>query len=284
MLGTFLLWVAWYGFNCGSTLRLNDDTAAIAARIAVVTTLSAAAGGLGSLFIAHSLAKRAEGRGTYDVADLCNGIIAGLVAVTAGCAVVEPWASLIIGLGGSVIYHVGSWILIYFRIDDAVSATPVHFGAGLWGLIAPGLFARPAHVRQVYKRNKGGLFYDGDGRILAVNLIAALATTAWVVCTMGPFFYLLYKTNSLRVSMDKEIDGLDEDKHGGAAYAFDRSQHSKEAGDNQSVPETKEEDVSSLRTGSPIQRAASREINHMDTLPDDSPRYEFDAEAPRPGE
>ena len=140
------------------------------------------------------------------------------------------------------------------------TATPVHFGAGLWGLIAPGLFARPAHVRQVYKRNKGGLFYDGDGRILAVNLIAALATTAWVVCTMGPFFYLLYKTNSLRVSMDKEIDGLDEDKHGGAAYAFDRSQHSKEAGDNQSVPETKEEDVSSLRTGSPIQRGTSRDM------------------------
>lgn len=86
------------------------------------------------------------------------------------------------------LYHVFSWLLIQCCIDDAVSAAPVHFGASLWGLIAPGLFARPAHVKQVYGVSRADLFYNGDGRILAVNLIAAVSITAWVVATMGPFF------------------------------------------------------------------------------------------------
>mmetsp|Transcript_775 Transcript_775/g.2331 ORF Transcript_775/g.2331 Transcript_775/m.2331 type:complete len:515 (+) Transcript_775:243-1787(+) len=254
-LGTFLLWVAWYGFNCGSTLHLDDETGAIAARVAVVTTLGGASGGLSSLFVTHYTSRRRRagddesgGSGTYDVTELCNGIIAGLVAVTAGCAVIEPWAALVVGTGGAAAYHAGAAALVRLRVDDAVNAAPVHYGAGLWGLLAPGFLAAPKNVRAVYGADRGGVFYDGDARILACNLAAACSITLWVVLTMGPYFYLLWKYGYLRVSMDKEIDGLDDAKHGGAAYAFDNSkQGSKSDEHKMSELESIGEEVSSLR-------------------------------------
>ena len=104
-------------------------------------------------------------------------------------------------------YHAGAAALVRLRVDDAVNAGPVHYGAGLWGLLAPGFLAAPKNVRAVYGADRGGVFYDGDARILACNLAAACSITLWVVLTMGPYFYMLSKYGYLRVSMDKEIDG-----------------------------------------------------------------------------
>ncbi|KAK7237872.1 ammonium transmembrane transporter [Aureococcus anophagefferens] len=215
VIGTFLLWVGWYGFNPGSTLVIVDADV-VAAKTAVTTTLAAAAGGVTNLFIHYKLTH------TYDVAEMCNGILAGLVSITSACAVVEPWAALVIGFVGAWVYTAGSKILVAYYIDDAVNATPVHFFAGAWGLLAPAFFARPENMRAAYgNHSRAGLFYTGDFSMLGCQLLALVSVTAWVVALMGPFFLAMNRFGLFRVPEDMEIDGLDSSKHGGSAYGFD---------------------------------------------------------------
>ena len=215
VLGTFLLWVGWYGFNPGSTLCIVGCDA-VAAKVAVTTTLAAAAGGLTNLFLHYALSH------VYDVGEMCNGVLAGLVSITSACAVVEPWAAVVIGLIGAFVYTGGSFLLVKLEIDDAVNATPVHYFAGAWGLLAPALFARPYNMRAAYgNADRAGLFYTGDGSMLACQVVALLLITAWVAATMTPFFLLMKALGIFRVSREFEEAGLDESKHGGSAYGIE---------------------------------------------------------------
>ncbi|KAJ8600624.1 hypothetical protein CTAYLR_008982 [Chrysophaeum taylorii] len=220
VLGTFLLWVGWYGFNPGSTLAIVGSSE-VAAKAAVTTTLSAAAGGVTNLVLHFQITKRFsdDDHGVFDVAETCNGILAGLVAITSGCAVVEPWAACVVGLVGALVYSAFSKFLKKMHVDDAVNATPVHFAAGAWGLVAPGLFARGLNMRRAGYGHRTGLFYGGNGTMLAVQLLAMVAITLWVTCTMLPFFTFMNRVGIFRVSKDDEIAGLDDSKHGGSAYA-----------------------------------------------------------------
>jgi len=219
VLGTFILWVGWYGFNPGSTLAIVGS-GDVAAKVAVCTTLSAAAGGVTNMLLHFQIAKRVshDKHGIYDVAETCNGVLAGLVSITAACAVVEPWASVVIGVFGALVYSGGSEILKRLHIDDAVNACPVHFFAGAWGLIAPGLFARGVNMRAAYDNHRTGLFYGGNGTMLGVQLLAFVTITIWVTVTMGPFFLAMKKLGLFRVTEEHERLGLDESKHGGSAY------------------------------------------------------------------
>ena len=215
VLGTFFLWVGWYGFNPGSTLYLGGASM-VASRVAVTTTLAAASGGVANLFIHYKLSQ------TYDVAEMCNGILAGLVSITSACPVVEPWAAVVIGPIGAVFYTLGAKLLVKLEIDDAVNATPVHYFAGCWGLLAPALFAHPDHMREAYDNGDvSGLFYGGQGNMLACNFVALIAITAWVAALMTPFFILLKKAGWFRVPENIEIEGLDDSKHGGSAYGIE---------------------------------------------------------------
>ena len=214
VLGTFFLWVGWYGFNPGSTLAIGGASA-IASRVAVTTTLAAATGGIVNLFVHYRLSQ------TYDVAEMCNGILAGLVSITSATAVVEPWAAVVIGAIGAFAYTGGSKLLVKLEIDDAVNATPVHFFAGCWGLLAPALFARPQHMRAASGNSRvAGLCYTGQGNMLACNVVALLAITAWVAVLMTPFFIFLKTMGWFRIPEYVEIEGLDESKHGGSAYGI----------------------------------------------------------------
>jgi Amt family ammonium transporter len=217
VLGTFLLWVGWYGFNPGSTLMISG-VEGLAAKVAATTTLAAAAGGLTNLFIHYGLSHM------FDVAEMCNGILAGLVSITSACAVVEPWAAVTIGVVGAFAYTGGSKLLVALEIDDAVNATPVHYFAGAWGLLAPALFARPENMRVAYGNDDvAGLFYTGQGNMLACQVVALLAITAWVVVLMFPFFTVFKVLGLFRVPEAIECEGLDESKHGGSAYGIDLS-------------------------------------------------------------
>jgi len=226
VLGTFILWVGWYGFNPGSTLAIVDDddggfssgASYVAEKTAVTTTLAAAAGGLANLFIHHALSD------IYDVAEMCNGVLAGLVSITASCSVVEPWAAVIIGFIGAFAYTGGSLFMEKMEIDDAVNATPVHYFAGAWGLIASALFARPENMRNAYgNSSRSGLFYSGQGDMLAVQVCAIVCITAWVGLCMYPFFVIILKLGLFRVDPAVEEMGMDESKHGGAAYKIDQT-------------------------------------------------------------
>lgn len=225
VLGTFLLWVGWYGFNPGSTLAIGGGAASVASKVAVNTTIGGAAGGVTNLMIHYLLSRDAATKhGIYDVAEMCNGILAGLVAITAACAVVEPWAAFVIGIVGAFVYTAGSRALVRMEIDDAVNATPVHFCAGAWGLIAPAIFARPENMRAAYDNDKeSGLLYGGGWEMMGCQLLAFVCIAGWVTLTMFPFFTLMKHLGLFRADEADELRGLDDSKHGGAAYQIEMS-------------------------------------------------------------
>jgi hypothetical protein len=135
-LGTFVLWVGWYGFNPGSTLAITGGLGAVASKCAVTTTLAAAAGALGCLAIYKYWGS------IFSLGQTLNGVLVGLVSITAGCSVVEPYAAVIIGLIGAAVYAaVSEFIKRVLKIDDVVDAFAVHCGGGMWGLVAASLFA-----------------------------------------------------------------------------------------------------------------------------------------------
>ena len=188
-----------YGFNCGSALNLLvDERGVVAANAAKTTTLSAAGGGIASLFTNLVLDERRTGEYHFVMLMAINGCLSGLVAITSGCSVVEPWAALVIGSLAGLIYLGSSKLLEKFRIDDAVNAIPVHMCNGAWGLIATGLLASPRLVELTYgSAGHVGLFYSfardpkPDFVLLACQLVLLLFILGWTFCTMVPFFLWL---------------------------------------------------------------------------------------------
>lgn len=116
-------------------------------------------------------------------AQVCTGALAGLVAITAACSVVEPWAALICGAVAGVIYIYGEQLMEKLEIDDPVGAFPVHGLCGAWGVLFPGLLATESYVVNVYNKPAGeglmGIFYGGKGQFLACQIIAILVIAAW---------------------------------------------------------------------------------------------------------
>mmetsp|Transcript_39788 Transcript_39788/g.93224 ORF Transcript_39788/g.93224 Transcript_39788/m.93224 type:complete len:425 (+) Transcript_39788:573-1847(+) len=210
ILGTFILWVGWFGFNPGSTLAASGGNASIATYCAVTTTLSAAAGCVSSMFLACWLKYNKTGLVVYDLTYAMNGALGGLVGITAAPDSTETWCSIIVGIISGFVYVGGSNLLIKLKIDDAVDAVPVHFFCGLWGVIAAALFDRD-----------GGLFMTGKGWQLAVNIYLILFVIGWVGVTMTPYFLLLKTVGWFRVEALEEDVGLDVSHHGGSAYNLD---------------------------------------------------------------
>mmetsp|Transcript_11323 Transcript_11323/g.34658 ORF Transcript_11323/g.34658 Transcript_11323/m.34658 type:complete len:490 (+) Transcript_11323:282-1751(+) len=231
-LGSFLLWFGWYGFNTGSTglitlqpgsfERGNTDfrPATIIQLVAVNTTISAAIGGITVL----GLVKLRDG--LFDLISSLNGILAGLVSITAGCAFVEPYAAVIIGFIGAIVYVIMSWVLLLLRIDDPLDAFPVHGACGIWGIISVAFFARRYLLRSMnYPGEEFGLIYGGGGRLLAAQVVGAVCIVGWVLVVVGAFFYLMKRINILRISPEEEMRGNDQIKHGGGAYPEMRNQN-----------------------------------------------------------
>jgi Amt family ammonium transporter len=224
VLGTFVLWFGWYGFNPGSTLAIaSDATAGVAALCAVTTTIAAAAGSVSAMFTDMFLNRRVTGETEYDITMCMNGALSGLVAITAGCSVVAPWAAFIIGIIGGWVYIGCSKLLVKLKIDDAVDAIPVHFGNGAWGCIAVGLFAEPVRTTAAYgDHGHYGIFYIGNGStdaaLLGAQICGVLWVIGWVGVIMTPYFLVLNTLGLFRVDALEEEVGLDISHHKGAAY------------------------------------------------------------------
>mmetsp|Transcript_15769 Transcript_15769/g.42380 ORF Transcript_15769/g.42380 Transcript_15769/m.42380 type:complete len:464 (-) Transcript_15769:387-1778(-) len=217
-LGTFILWVGWYGFNPGSTLAITG-LGDVAGKTAVTTTLSAASGAVACLGI-FKMSTHA-----FDLNQTLNGALAGLVSITAGCSVVEPYAAVIIGAIGALVYTGwAEFVKRKLRIDDVVDASAVHFACGAWGLLAAALFATKENYEAAYgvpNPQYYGAFYApvGNGHQMFVcAIIAIFVITAWVAGLMIPFFYALKFANLLRSPPEEEEAGMDVSKHGGSAY------------------------------------------------------------------
>jgi Amt family ammonium transporter len=224
VLGTFILWVGWYGFNPGSTLGISPSGYAdVCALCAVTTTLAAASGSVSAMFTDMLLNRRKTGETMYDITMCMNGALSGVVGITAGCSVVEPWAAWLIGIIAGWVYIFWSSLLVKLKIDDAVDAIPVHFGNGMWGCIAVGLFASPGLVGNAYGSTNYGWFYNwgmgsGDGTLLAIEICGILFIIGWVCAIMIPYFLLLNMFGLFRVDAIEEEVGLDISHHKGAAY------------------------------------------------------------------
>jgi Amt family ammonium transporter len=220
VLGTFVLWFGWYGFNPGSALMIgNPASAATAALCAVTTTLAAATGCVTAMFFDSIMDHRVTGEVAYDLTMAMNGALAGLVAITAGCSVVSPWASIIIGAVAGLVYYGFSKLLIKLRIDDAVDAVPVHFANGMWGVFSVGLFSQAdLQVIAGFSDADQGVFMGGKGDLLLCQVCGILWICGWVCVLMTPFFLAINAIGIFRVDSLEEEVGLDISHHKGAAY------------------------------------------------------------------
>jgi len=202
-LGVFILWFGWFGFNPGSTLGYSDNLGIIA----VTTSLSASAGTLSAMITVWILKKKPE------VSITLNGALAGLVAITAPCAVVSPLSAIIIGLIAGVIVVFSVLFFDNIGIDDPVGAVSVHGVCGAWGTIAVGLFAAEPYG------SVNGLFYGGGFRLLGIQALGALVAFLYAFLIGLGIFKLIDITIGIRVSRKEEIEGLDIFEHGIEAYS-----------------------------------------------------------------
>ena len=205
VIGTFILFFGWFGFNAGSTVAATELRISV---ITVNTFLAAATGAVVALYW------RFATTGKADILAACNGALAGLVGITAPCAFVPPWAAVAIGaIAVPFMFMTGTIVEKVMKIDDAVGAVPVHFGAGIWGLLAVGIFADGTY-------GVSGII-DGSWNQLVLQLIDIGALIAWVAPTAFILFWILKKTIGLRASRQEELGGLDIPEHGLEAYPED---------------------------------------------------------------
>ncbi len=210
VLGMFILWFGWYGFNPGSTLALSGGFADLAAKVAVTTTLSACAAAVTAVIVSKAMT------GKYDMGLVVNGILGGLVGITAGCATLEPWAAIVVGAGATIVVMLVTQLLDTLRIDDPVGAVPVHLGAGLWGVLAVGLFSSQSGIEVAYGGESGayGLLLGGGGEQLVAQAIGAAAILGWTAALSLLVFGGIKLTMGLRVGREEELAGLDQGEHG----------------------------------------------------------------------
>ena len=205
-LGVFILWFGWYGFN-GAAATTGPQLASI---FAATTIAPAVATVVCMIFTWVKYGKP-------DVSMCLNASLAGLVAITAPCDVVDGAGAIIIGAVAGVLVVFGVWFCDnVIHVDDPVGAVAVHFFNGIWGSVAVGLFA----TTTAPECTLSGLFYGGGFELLGTQLIGIVAVLAWTAVTMFIAFKIIDKTVGLRVSEEEEIVGLDSKEHGlASAYA-----------------------------------------------------------------
>jgi ammonium transporter, Amt family len=210
MLGVFILWLGWFGFNPGSELAADS----FVLWVAMNTIVAAAAGGAVAMITVWF-----RNKGKVDLAMVGNGVLAGLVGITAGCGTMNALGAAITGaISGFIVV----FAVIFFdkvRVDDPVGAISVHGVCGAWGVLAIGLFGR--YDDAFLGRDKAGLFYGGGFEQLAVQALMVVIIAAWVAATTAALFFVMKKTIGLRVSEQEEIEGLDIHEHGVPGYIND---------------------------------------------------------------
>jgi Amt family ammonium transporter len=211
-LGGFILWVGWYGFNPGSTLCMAGGCSKLAAKVATTTTISAAAAGCTMICIQMF-------QGVYDLSAIVNSVLAGLVSVTGPCACIDPWAALLIGISGCLVFMGASAAMLALQIDDPLDAFAVHGACGAWGVLNVAIFGNDDNAAFAgYAGSASGQHPIRTGEQFAVQLIALVTIGAWTLFFGFLTFYGIKFTIGLRVPPEVEEEGLDASEHGGQAY------------------------------------------------------------------
>ncbi|WP_157359717.1 ammonium transporter [Algoriphagus mannitolivorans] len=193
VIGVFLLWLGWFGFNGGSVLSADPGLVSF---VLVTTSLAACAGGLGGFLAAYFAFKR------LDLGMVLNGILAGLVSITAGADVINPGGAVLVGFIGGILVVLSAVLLDRAKLDDVVGAVSVHLTCGVWGTLAVGLFStNPEHSFLT--------------QLIGVAICGVTAFSAAFA-----IFYVLKKTVGIRVSEEHERTGLDSHEHGIRGYTI----------------------------------------------------------------
>jgi len=196
--GAFILWFGWFAFNAGSTLDASNENLA---SIAINTMLAAASGGTAALFMTMKKFGKADPSMTI------NGVLSGLVAITAGCAFVSSWSAILIGAISGIIVIYATLFIDHLKVDDPVGAVAVHGFNGIFGTIAVGLFD-----------TSEGLFTTGQFSLLAVQLLGAIVVIVWGLFAGTLTAKICKKTVGFRATEREEEEGLDMSYHGIPAY------------------------------------------------------------------
>jgi Amt family ammonium transporter len=222
VIGGFILWFGWYGFNPGSSLSAMDYGGI--GRIAANTTLAACTAGMSAIFFIYLRTKK------WDAGAITNGFLAGLVAITCTCYWVSPTGACILGAVAGVIVILGVDLLEFLRIDDPIGAWPVHGLCGIWGTLSLGLFAcgqysaagsSPNGIPVIDPASNPaltGLFYGGGPKVLIAQCIGSFIICGATFAVAMIVFLVLNLFKRLRISKEGELEGLDLHEHGISAY------------------------------------------------------------------
>ena len=191
--GVFILWFGWIGFNAGSTLAASSEIPSIICN----TLLSAAAGGVACMLLS------ALKNGLVKPEKMLNGVIGGLVGITAGCAVLEPGGALIVGLTSGLVVYLSEALLLYFKLDDPIGAIAAHGFAGAWGTLALACLAPADHLTA--SSNMGQL---------GIQFLGVVCVAFWTLCCAFPLCLFLKALGFMRVSAEDEEIGLNVSEHG----------------------------------------------------------------------
>lgn len=212
VLGTLILWFGWFGFNAGSTLGVSTGgRVGFFGYVALTTNLAATAGGVAGICVAWLVLRKP------DVSMMLNGVLAALVAVTAACGFVAPWAAVLIGFVAASIAVVAVPLVERLGIDDPIGAVAVHGLAGVWGTLATGLLAVPALAATVGV-GRGGLLYTGSPYQLGVQVLGLVAVGVFTFSASFGSLWALNRLWGIRVEQHVETAGLDVAEHGMWGY------------------------------------------------------------------
>jgi Amt family ammonium transporter len=209
-LGCLIMWFGWFGFNAGRTMAIDPNAIA---HIAVTTNTAAAFGGVAATITAWLYL------GKPDLSMIINGILAGLVGVTASCAYVNVPNSAIIGIVAGILVVFAVTFFDNLKIDDPVGATSVHLVCGIWGTLAVGLFADGPTTGIYTAGPKAGLLVGGGFEQLLAQSIGIISVGGMTVLLSTIFWYALKVLLGIRVSAVEEAEGLDIGEHGMEAYS-----------------------------------------------------------------
>ena len=206
-------------------MAATGDNEQLISKVGLNTTLAAAAGGL-ICFVIHAIRHRGS-KDRYSISPLTNGILAGLVSITAGCNGAEPYGALIVGLIGGTVYYCVSHAMVKFKLDDPLDAFAVHGGCGAWGVLAVAFFDK-----------NQGILYGHDASLLGEQALGVVTISAWTGVLTLIVFKSLHHLQLLRISLEEEKEGIDQVEHGGRAYHITQEQEGVITGNNVPSPDT----------------------------------------------
>jgi len=216
-LGMFILWYSWYAYTSASALGITDGRWMAASRAALVTTLA------GGMAMISSVCLRRMQTNKYELATCICGLLAGLVSITGCASLVDPWAAIIIGFIGGLVFVGGSTLVLKLKVDDPLDVSAIHIGCGAWSVLAVSFFAKEEFVNEVFSNRDNiayGLFYGSGLKQFGLQLLMIVMVFVWVGVITGACFWTLKKFHFLRIDADTELAGLDNTEHGGSAYVF----------------------------------------------------------------